>query len=178
MKLLKSELLDSCLLRRTKKEWVGGMARMQDIGQYAQEQVQGLFLGSQWRMYNEMLREVEAYKLTNLHHESAELVQKRELELDVRRKELDVLEELNQLMIAGREEAEREREETRQRRVEGKAKTAAEMAADKAKAAAAGASASAAAMPPPAASPAKLAAAAAAAAAAKTAGTSMAGAKG
>jgi hypothetical protein len=112
------------MLRRTKKEWVGGMARMQDIGQYAQEQVQGLFRGSQWRMYNEMLREVEAYKLTNLHHESAELVQKRELELDVRRKELDVLEELNQLMIAGREEAEREREETRQRRVEGKAKTA------------------------------------------------------
>lgn len=106
------------MLRRTKKEWVGGMARMQDIGQYANEQVQGLFRGSQWRMYNELLREAAAFNLTSVHAEVEDLERERETQIATRRRELDVLEELNRLLIAGREEANRERAEKKQKQQE------------------------------------------------------------
>ena len=106
------------MLRRTKKEWVNGMARMQDIGQYANEQMQGLFRGSQWRMYNELLREAAAFNLTSVHAEVEDLERERETQIATRRRELDVLEELNRLLIAGREEANREREQTNQKRKE------------------------------------------------------------
>lgn len=112
------------MLRRTKEEWVGGMARMQDIGQYANEQVQGLFRGSQWRMYNELLKEVAAFKLTNMHVESTQLERERQVQIDTRRDELQVLQELNQLMIVGREEADRERKEMQQQKIESQAKNA------------------------------------------------------
>ena len=112
------------MLRRTKEEWVGGMARMQDIGHYANEQVQGLFRGSQWRMYNELLKEVAAFKLTNMHVESTHLERERQVQIATRRDELQVLQELNQLMIVGREEADRERKQMQQKKIESKTKTA------------------------------------------------------
>jgi len=84
---------------------------MQDIGQYAEDQIQGLFRGSQWRMYNEMLREASAFQLTHLHQKRQETESEQDVMMATRQKELDVLEELNQLMIYGREEAKREREE-------------------------------------------------------------------
>lgn len=112
------------MLRRTKKEWVSGMARMQDIGQYADDQIQGLFRGSQWRMYNELLREVAAFNLTNMHAESTNLERERQVQIATRRNELDVLEELDRLLISGREVADREREQREQQRVESHAKTA------------------------------------------------------
>lgn len=99
------------MLRRTKNEWVSGMARMQDIGNYAEDQVQGLFRGSQWRMYNEMLREASAFQLTELHQKRQDKEAEQGVVVATRRKELDVLEELNQMMVEGRVEAARDREE-------------------------------------------------------------------
>lgn len=112
------------MLRRTKKEWVGGMARMQDIGQYANDQVQGLFRGSQWRMYNEMLREVAAFKLTNLHAENTEMESRRQADIATRRKELETLDELEQMMRAEREQTLQERQMKDTKEIQNKAKTA------------------------------------------------------
>ena len=93
------------MLKRTKTEWVAGMARMQDIGDYQGEQLQAIWRGSQWRMYNELLREVSAFKLTGMHHQTNESTLEYGTLLKGRKKEMDVLEELNTLMSRSRADA-------------------------------------------------------------------------
>ena len=61
-----------------------------------------------------------------MHAESTNLERERPVQIATRRNELDVLEELDRLLISGREVAdrEREREQMEQQRVESRAKTA------------------------------------------------------